>query len=178
MTPHGWGVDGMPSRDWNNDDAFLYDLSESLRPSPIEQRVIDAAAGLLAWRLRADHELAALLYDSYVDDSGPVRTGRYGEPQTLVFGHGPVQIEVEVSDGGIEGQFIPPRPGVVRLCTVAGMQAETTVDEVGCFSFPPPPRGPIRLEWAVTEATYLTEWISIPAGRIGGTPSPEASDAP
>lgn len=177
MTPHRRGVDGMLSRDWNNDDAFMHDLGESLRPSPIEQRVIDAATGLLAWRLRADHELAALLYDSYLDDSVSVRAGGHGEPQTLVFGHGPVQIEVEVSDGGIEGQFIPPRPGIVRLCTIAGTQAETTVDEVGCFSFPPPLRGPIRLEWAVTGGTYLTEWISVKASRIGETPSPEASDA-
>lgn len=176
--PHRRGVDGMPSRDWNNDDAFMYDLSESLRPSPIEQRVIDAASGLLTWRLRADHELAALLYDSYLDESVSVRAGRHGEPQTLVFGHGPVQIEVEVSDGGIEGQFIPPRPGVVRLCTIAGTRTETTVDEVGCFSFPAPPRGPIRLECAVAGDTYLTEWISVHAGRVGETPSPEAGDAP
>jgi hypothetical protein len=139
----------------------MNDLSESLRPSPIEQRVIDAASGLLAWRLRADQELAALLYDSFVDDSVSVRTGRQGEPQTLVFGQGPVQIEVEVGDGGIEGQFVPPQPGIVRLCGVAGTQAETAVDEVGCFSVPRPFRGPVRLEWAVTGATYLTEWISV-----------------
>ena len=67
----------------------------------------------------------------------------------------------EMGDGGIEGQFVPPQPGIVRLCSAAGTQTETTVDEVGCFSFPRPSRGPVRLEWAVTGATYLTEWISV-----------------
>jgi len=159
----------MLSRDWNNDDAFMDDLSESLRIGPIEQRVISAATGLLAWRPGTDHELAALLYDSYLDDAISVRAERHGEPQTLVFGHGPVRIEIEVSDRGIEGQFIPPHPGIVRLRTVAGTQAETAVDEVGCFAFPPPLAGPIRLEWAVTAGTYLTEWISLRATRIGET---------
>ncbi|GIF00733.1 hypothetical protein [Paractinoplanes rishiriensis] len=158
----------MLSRDWNNDDAFMDDLSESLRPSPVEQRVIDAASGLLAWRLRADDDLAALLYDSYLDESASIRAGTHGEPQTLVFGHGPVQIEIEVSDGGIEGQLIPPRPGVVRLCTIAGTRTETIVDEVGCFSFPPVHQGPIRLECVISGGNYLTEWISVRASRIGG----------
>jgi hypothetical protein len=176
MTPHRRGADSMRSRDWNNDDVLMHDVSEILRPSPVEQRVLDAAAGLLAWRLRADDELAALLYDSYLDESVSVRAGGHGEPQTLVFGHGPVQIEIEVSDNGIEGQFIPPRPGMIRLCTVAGTQVETTVDEVGCFSFPPPPRGPIRLECATAGGTLLTEWISVHANWTGKTPPP-ATDA-
>ncbi|MEV4349295.1 hypothetical protein AB0J83_32970 [Actinoplanes sp. NPDC049596] len=157
----------MRSRDWSNDDVLMHDLGEVLRPGPTEQRVAEAATGLLAWRLRAEQEMAALLYDSGLDASITVRAGGHGEPQTLVFGHGPVQIEVEVSDDGIEGQFIPPRPGVIRLCTVAGTQAETIVDEVGCFSFPLPARGPIRLECATAENTLLTEWISVHANREG-----------
>jgi hypothetical protein len=166
----------MPSPDWNNDDALMLELGEVLRPSPAEQRVIDAATGILMWRLTADHELAALLYDSYVDESVTVRSGRHGEPQTLVFAHGPVQVEVEVGDGGIEGQFIPPMAGVVRLCTVAGAQAEATVDEVGCFAFPPPPRGPIRLECAVTGGTFLTEWIGVHPNRLADGLTPEGDD--
>lgn len=167
----------MPSRDWNSDDALMLQLGEILRPGPAERRVIDAASGVLMWRLTAGHELAALLYDSYLDESAAVRAGRHGEPQTLVFAHGPVQVEVEVSDGGIEGQFIPPSSGVVRLCTVAGAQAETTVDEVGCFAFPPPPRGPIRLECALTGDTFLTEWIGVHPSRMGDMPTSDADDA-
>jgi hypothetical protein len=159
----------MPSQDWNDDDELMRDLGEIFRPSPAERQVIDAARGLRMWRLTADQQLAALLYDSYLDESARVRAGRDSEPQTLVFGHGSVQVEVELSDSGIEGQFVPPSQGLVRLFTVTGPHCVTTVDEVGCFAFPPPPRGPIRLECAVTSGTFFTEWIgahtSQPQGR-------------
>jgi len=151
----------MPSRNWNDDDELILDLADVLRPNPTEQRVIEAARAAYVWRAAdPDTELAALLYDSHHDCSVLVRSPVSGAPRNLVFGLGELRVEVEIGDAGIEGQLVPPGPGIVRLLTVDGTAAETTADEVGCFAFPAARRGPIRIEWAVPAGTFATEWIN------------------
>jgi hypothetical protein len=151
----------MPLRNWNDDDEFLLDVSDAMRPDPAEQRVIAAARAVYAWRgSDADRELAALLYDSCLDRTATVRAPISGGPRNLVFGLGTLRIEIELSDAGIEGQLIPPEPGVVRLLTVAGLAAETIADEVGCFTFATPPKGPIRIECVVNGRPLATAWIN------------------
>jgi hypothetical protein len=151
----------MPSRNWSDDDELMQDLAAALRPTPVEPRMIDAARAAFAWRtVDADLELATLLYDSHLDGSAAVRGPAPGAPRALVFRSGRLGVEIELSDAGIEGQLIPPEPGVVRLLTVAGAQAETTADEVGCFTFAHRRRGPIRIEGVLATGTFATQWIA------------------
>jgi hypothetical protein len=77
-----------------------------------------------------------------------------------VFALGDLRVEIEMSDTGIEGQLIPPGAGTVRLLGASGPVAETTADEVGCFSFPAGRRGPVRIECVVAGRRLATEWIS------------------
>ncbi|GAA4710809.1 hypothetical protein [Phytohabitans rumicis] len=150
----------MPSRNWNDDDELMRDLREALWPDPTEQQVIDSATAAYRWGTAdADVELAALLYDSDLDQSALVRGPLTGVPRTLVFGRGPLNVEIELSETGIEGQLVPPEPGVVRLVSIAGAEAETIADEVGCFSFPAGRRGPIRLECTLQGGRFATAWI-------------------
>ena len=65
-----------------------------------------------------------------------------------------------MTDTGIEGQLIPPEPGVVRLLTVTGPGTETTADEVGCFAFPTQRGQPIRLECTLDGDRIITDWIT------------------
>lgn len=149
-------------RNWNDDEALLLDVGDALRPEPGEQAVIDAARGVYAWHhTELDRGLAALLYDSHLDEAVSVRGPVSGAPRNLVFTLGELRVEIEVSDTGIEGQLVPPEPGTVRLLGAAGILDETTTDEVGCFTFPSAGhRGPIRIECAVAGRQLATEWIN------------------
>jgi hypothetical protein len=152
----------MPWRNWNDDDELLLDIGEALRPEPIEAEVLAAAARVRAWRTaEVDRALAALLYDSELDRTAAVRGPISGAPRNLVFALGELRVEIELSDAGIEGQLIPPEPGQVRLFNEAGLVAEATADEVGCFTFPASRPGPIRIECQVAGRPVATEWITI-----------------
>lgn len=152
----------MPSRNWSDDDELILDVADALRPNPTEQQVMEAARAAYAWRSAdPDRELAALLYDSHLDRTALVRSPLTGGPRNLVFGLGELRVEVEIGDAGIEGQLVPPGPGVVRLLTPDGTAAETSADEVGCFAFPAAARrGPIRIECSTPAGTVATEWIN------------------
>jgi hypothetical protein len=151
----------MPSRNWSDDAELIGDLREALRPTPVEQKVIDAAWAAFAWgRADPDIELAELLYDSFLDEAAPVRGPLASAPRALVFGRGPLRVELELSEGGIEGQLVPPEPGTVRLVTLAGAAAETAADAVGCFSFHTQARKPFRLSCTSAAGHLDTEWIT------------------
>ncbi|GAA0914732.1 hypothetical protein [Virgisporangium aurantiacum] len=155
----------MSQPNWSDDNDLIRDLGRALRPDETEHRVIEAAHAVLRWR-SADPgtELAALLYDSDVDRALSVRASS-DAPRALVFGNGSHQMEIEVSDSGIEGQLIPPEPGMVRLVTVDGTVTEAMTDTVGCFTFPGRRRGPVRLEWLAAGDRLVTAWIPTSPSR-------------
>jgi hypothetical protein len=151
----------MPWRNWSDDEELLLDIGDAVRPEPFEQQVIEAGRMVHAWHgTDLDKALAALLYDSHLDGLSAVRGPISGAPRNLVFALGELRVEIELSDTGIEGQLIPPEPGQVWLLDATGPVAETTADEVGCFSFPAGRRGPIRIECLVSGRRIATEWIS------------------
>jgi hypothetical protein len=151
----------MPWRNWRDDDELMLDIGDALRTDPYEAVVLEAGRLIGQWQSRdADRELAALLYDSYVDGLAAVRGPATGAPRNLVFALDEVRIEIEISDAGIEGQLIPPEPGRVWLLDATGPVAETVADQVGCFTFPPGRHGPVRIECAVEDRRVATEWIS------------------
>jgi hypothetical protein len=151
----------MPWRNWSDDEELLLDIGDAVRPEPFEQQVIAAGRMVHAWHgTDLDKALAALLYDSHLDGLSAVRGPISGAPRNLVFALGELRVEIELSDTGIEGQLIPPEPGQVWLLDATGPIAETTADEVGCFSFPAGRHGPIRIECLVAGRRIATEWIS------------------
>ncbi len=151
----------MPRRNWSDDSELLRDIGDAVRPEPAEPLVRGAGREVFAWQgTGLDRALAALLYDSHLDGLAAVRGPMSGAPRNLVFALGELRVEIELSDAGIEGQLIPPEPGRVWLLDATGPVAETTADEVGCFSFPAGRRGPIRIECAVSGRRLATEWIT------------------
>jgi hypothetical protein len=156
----------MPWRNWSDEDELLLDIGDAVRPETDEQVVLNAALAVHAWRRAdADRALVALLYDSRLNGTAAVRGPSSRAPRSLVFALDQLRIEIELSDAGIEGQLVPPESGTVRLLDAGGAIAETTADEVGCFSFPAGSSsragrwGPVRIECAVAGRRLATEWI-------------------
>ncbi|MBT8202536.1 MAG: hypothetical protein HKN74_02550 [Acidimicrobiia bacterium] len=120
--------------------------------------VIQAAKDSFTWRT-VDAELASLVFDSATDDLATVRGGTVADRQ-LTYQAGDVEIEVMVSGNHISGQLIPPRVGHVELAAGAEL-LEARVDELGSFTFPDVPSGPVRLTIRVGDQTIATEWTIV-----------------
>lgn len=151
----------MPWRDWNDDDELLLDIGDALRCDRREQRVLDAARQIRVWRTAAlDRPPAVLLYDSHMDRmaaAGPRPTAT----RSLIFALGEARVEIDVCGSGLDGRLIPPESGAVRLLDHCGPVAETTADDLGCFTFAGFARGPMRIECRVAGRRLATQWITV-----------------
>jgi hypothetical protein len=162
VEPPGLEVDGMPSPNWSSDDELMLDLRAALREPPVDGAVLAAARAAFAWRtVDTDLELIGLLYDSVVDRQEAVREDPAESPRTLAFHGDRLGVEIELNTTGIEGQLIPAQSGLVTLVTVDGPFAAVAADPIGCFSFPTPPGGPIRLECSTDAGRFVTVWITV-----------------
>jgi hypothetical protein len=161
------------------DDELLGELRAALRESPVDENVLQAAQAAFTWRT-VDTELELLSQDTVSQDAPGdpafredmfcqdmlpeavlVRGRGPDAPRTLVFHGDRLSVEIEIDEGGIVGQLMPPRPGVVTLVTAAGPQATTQADEVGCFTFPPLAAGPLRLDCRLGADHFITDWVTV-----------------
>ncbi len=151
----------MSSPRWS-DDELLRELNAALQELPVDESVIRAAQGALAWQtVDADLEFLGLTADSALSDRATVRGGGPGAPRALAFHGERLGVEIEIDEAGIVGQLTPPRPGQVTLVTAGGSQATTRADEVGCFAFPLPTSGPMRLDCRLGADRFITEWVTL-----------------
>jgi hypothetical protein len=167
----------MSSPEWT-DDELLRELRAALQESTVEESVIQAAQAAFTWRtVDTELELLSLAAGAALTEGGRaeedtltkdtlaegalVRGGGQSAPRTLVFHGERLSVEVEIDEAGIVGQLMPPRPGVVTLVTAAGPQATAQADEVGCFTFPPPRSGPLRLDCRLGADHFITDWVTV-----------------
>lgn len=149
----------MTDNDWRDDDRLLADLGAALRRAePVPEAVLAGARAAFSWRT-VDAELAALSYDSLLDDALLVR-GADAPPRILEFTGRDMSVEVELTAEALVGQLVPPAPGEVVLLTSAGEVGRGTADEAGCFTLPLPPAGPVRLQCETASARLATEWVT------------------
>lgn len=154
---------------WEDDDALAADLVRTVAEEDALRRVTAAAStafhahrGMLALRdeLATDLLLLSLVHDSCTAGGLAGVRDRSGQPsRTLVFEGEGVGVEVEVTDGAIEGQLIPARPGRVVLRRPDGDVAGVETDEVGYFRLDARPDGPVRLVCESAGGTCVTEWL-------------------
>jgi hypothetical protein len=144
------------------DEELLHELTAALREEPVDDSVIRAAQGAFAWRT-VDADLILLDLDSSATAAAgaPVRAESSAAPRTLAFHGGELSVEIEIDEAGIVGQLTPPQPGRVTLLTPAGPGPSTQADEVGCFAFPPPVSGPIRLDCRMDDDHFVTQWVTV-----------------
>lgn len=146
---------------WEDDERLLRALQLAVRDAaPPPHRVVEAAKAVYTWRT-VDADLAALAYDSAMDElAGQVRSS--GPVRTLSFSADDVHVEVEVGDDGLVGQLVPPGAGRIELWTAEGQVAAVTADELGCFCISPRPSGPVTLRCRLDSGVVIaTEWLPL-----------------
>src|SRR5437016_4164158 len=119
------------------DDLLIDELRSVVAGlDPVPDRVLAAARGSFTWRT-IDVELAALAYDSVMDEErlALVRSG--DEARLLTFETQELSVELEVTVVGrqrhIVGQLVPPSAGVVELRHAGGLLT-LDADELGRFA--------------------------------------------
>lgn len=142
------------------DELLLTQLHSALDGlDPVPESVVDAARSAYAWRT-IDAELAALSYDSLLDDEELAGVRSAGSAaRMLTFESADLTVEVAVERGRVMGQLVPAQVGTVELRHPGGSTTEQA-DEVGRFSFDGVPRGPFSLRCTTADAaTIVTDWI-------------------
>ena len=141
--------------------ARLRTLGRRMDPSP--PAVTSAAKAAFQWRT-VDAELAELTYDSWMDDRELVGVRGRGGRRQLTFEAPGLTVEVEVADGpapGLVGQLVPAHPGTVELRHDEGVLT-LVVDDLGRFSAPHLPAGPLSLRCTADAASPVeTEWVAV-----------------
>ena len=126
------------------------------------------ASARFSFQLRSvDDELAALVYDSIVDDDllAGVRSGGLATRQ-LTFAARELVIEVEISGGSeraVTGQVVPPQAAEVELRHRTG-STEAATDELGFFQYSALPDGPVSFRCRPTRDgadAVATSWVTL-----------------
>jgi hypothetical protein len=152
--PDGW-----------DDEQLLAALRESMRARQVvPDAFVDIGKSAYAWH-NIDAELAQLTYDSSRErDRDQVASTRSetASIRALTFTSAYLTLELEVADGSLVGQVVPPRAGTLETQTGAGTITSTPVDEIGCFAVEPIPASPFRLRCRMADgADVLTGWITL-----------------
>ena len=152
----------MPDR--GDDEQLLAALGEALRArQEVPEWFVETGKNAYAWH-NIDAELAQLTYDSETDAAlGHVAAVRSetASIRALTFTSARLSIELEVAEGSLLGQIIPPRAGTLEVHTTAGVTS-SPVDEIGCFVVDPIPSSPFRLRCRTEDGTdVLTGWITL-----------------
>src|SRR5688572_6527369 len=98
------------------------------RMDPVPRQALEMARESLAWR-EPDIALARLVEESLST------AGVHGEglPELLTFTAGELTIEVEVGDGALVGQLVPPQPARIKVDHARG-PTWVDADLLGRFS--------------------------------------------
>jgi hypothetical protein len=163
-------VDGVASPTWNDDlpgwhddDALMRDIAAALSKPAADPKILAAARGAFAWRnVDEDLELLRMFYDSSLETEATVRDSGTTQGRLLAFQTEGFSVEIEVRESGIEGQLIPPQPGeIVLVSSTAGRVGSAQADDLGCFTLPAPPHGPMRLLCTTRTGRLTTEWVTV-----------------
>ena len=147
-----------------DDEELLAALNEAMKARrAVPEWFVEMGKNAYGWH-NIDAELAQLTYDSDSDrDRGRAAAVRSeaASIRALTFTSARLSIELEVGQGSLLGQIIPPRAGTLEVHTTAGVTS-SPVDEIGCFVVDPIPSSPFRLRCRTEDgADVLTGWITL-----------------
>jgi hypothetical protein len=146
-----------------DDEQLLTALGEAIKArDAVPSWFVQTGKNAYAWH-NVDAELAQLTYDSRTDahEMAVARSEETATIRALTFTSAHLSIELEVADGSLFGQVVPPQAGTLETRTKAGM-ATAPVDETGFFTVAPIPPGPFLLRFGTTDGAYvMTGWITL-----------------
>ena len=146
-----------------DDDTLLAALRAAIEArAAVPDSFVEAGRNAYAWH-NIDAELASIAYDSLRDaGQGAALRSEAASVRALTFQSARFSIEVELTDGALFGQLVPPQPGTAEVQTRSGQPVTAPIDEVGCFTFDPRPDGPFRLRCRTeTQVDVRTGWVSV-----------------
>jgi hypothetical protein len=154
----------MASQWWSDDDQLFGALDDALRGArAVPRSFVEAGKAAYTWH-DVDAELAALTYDSALDEEHVLAASR-AEPaplRALTFASAELTVEIEVTDDALLGQIVPPQPGELEARLADGQVTTAPVDELGCFVIRPIPSGSFRLHCRTAGgAAVLTDWLTL-----------------
>jgi len=146
-------------------EDLLADLRDAGRLEAVPAEAMAAAKTAIVWRT-IDGELAALTYDSSLDDLATAGV-RSAEPSRLLTFEAPgLVVEVESLDAGarrrLVGQLVPAQAGRVEVRHGDGT-TEVEADDLGRFTVDDVPPGPVSLRCVGATATVavVTDWVVV-----------------
>jgi hypothetical protein len=154
----------MASDWWADDDRLMAALAEAVRAlDAIPRRLIEAGKATYTW-YNFDAELAALTYDSALDEGRELARTR-DEPallRNLTFASRRLTIELEFTHDALLGQIVPAQPGEIHVHNAHSRVTVATVDDLGSFIIRPVPTESIRLHFQTAqEPSVMTGWIAL-----------------
>jgi hypothetical protein len=145
-----------------DDEKLLGALREALRArQAVPSWFIETGKNAYAWH-NIDAELAQLTYDSLTDtDQLAFVRSETASIRALTFTSARLSVELEVVEGSLLGQVIPPQAGTLETYTKTGLTT-LPVDESGYFAVEPIPASPFRLRFRTAGgADVVTGWITL-----------------
>lgn len=152
----------MISTGHDDEDDFFAELREAVAErESLPSRAIQAACAAFDLRtLDREISLLALERDSLLGEAVTARSDQEATVRTLRFVGSDVHLEVEIVNGSLIGQFIPPQQVYVSLETTAGSATAEQTDELGTFLLDGPPVGPVRLSCRTATGRLKTDWFN------------------
>jgi len=157
----------MPD-DWMTDDdrllAVLADALDDARAVP--PGFVEAGKAAYAWRT-IDAELAALTYDSAVDDLAGVLRADSATLRALTFAAAELTIELELTAEALLGQISPVEAGDATaysgpVTDEVNEIGTAVIDELGFFVLRPVPGEPFRLLCRTASGTTVLTGVVSP----------------
>lgn len=148
---------------WSDDDRFLAAVRQAhAAERAVPEEFVAAGKAIFVWQ-DIDAELAALTYDSAVDEAGAATRGaEHATLRALIFATPELTIELEVGHEALLGQVVPARPGTACTHLVTGDVVTSVIDESGCFVFRPAPAQAFRLQCRPSGGgNVVTDWIAL-----------------
>src|SRR5690349_8306875 len=146
-----------------DDEQLLTALGEAIKArDAVPSWFVQTGKNAYAWH-NVDAELAQLTYDSRTDahEMAVARSEETATIRALTFTSAHLSIELEVADGSLFGQVVPPQAGTLETRTKTGMTT-APVEETGFFTVAPIPPGPFLLRFGTTDGAYvMTGWITL-----------------
>jgi hypothetical protein len=145
-----------------DDEQLLTALGEAIKArDAVPSWFVQTGKNAYAWH-NVDAELAQLTYDSRTDaDEMAVARSETATIRALTFTSAHLSIELEVANGSLFGQVVPPQAGTLEAHTKSGMTT-SPVDEAGFFALEPIPASPFLLLFRATDgASVMTGWITL-----------------
>lgn len=147
----------------DDDNLLLRELGDALRSAgPISDADVSCAMGAFSWRtIDEELALAALVYDSSIEERALVRDTAVPGARTLIFEGDTVSVEVDATPEALLGRVVPPGRADISLQSLDGPVHSTTADDMGSFTLATAPSGPVRLLCRTATTRVVTDWVRL-----------------